>query len=66
MGGEGDMGASGSLPQMGGEQAPAPEVSETPAPDENPMESLKKDLSKLLNEAKTKQKTVYETRKNTF
>lgn len=66
MGGEGDMGAGGAPPQMGGEQAPAPEVSETPAPDENPMESLKKDLSKLLNEAKTKQKTVYETRQNTF
>jgi hypothetical protein len=66
MGGEGDMGAGGAPPQMGGEQTPAPETTEAPAPDENPMESIKKDLNKLLNEAKSKQKTVYETRKNTF
>ena len=68
IGGEGDMGSGGTPPQMGGEQTPqpTPETSEAPSPDENPMESMKKDLNKLLVEAKAKQKTAYETHKNIF
>jgi len=60
-------GDGGGMPPIGGDapaaEAPAPE--ETPVTDK-PMESYKRDIDKLLNEAKTKQSLTEIRRKNVY